>query len=452
MQVNNEWSLVNESLVKAINSNMQFSHPSWSYHTNIYEVNVRQYTQEGTFKAFEKHLPRLRDMGVEILWFMPITPISNTDRKGTMGSYYAVKDYTGINSEYGSLQDFIELVRYAHHLGFKIIIDWVANHTGNDNVWINGHPDFFCYDASGQIIHPSGWEDVSKLNYDSEQMQIAMIEAMKFWVNTCEIDGFRCDMAHLVPLNFWRNARAELQKVKADLFWLAECEEEDYHEVFDATYTWKWMHALEEFCKRQTDLKNLFEVLMQYDHTFPKEAFRIYFTSNHDENSWNGTEYDKYGEAAKAFAVFSCLWNGIPMIYSGQELPNHKKLQFFEKDQIEWKENCELHNFYKALLLLRKTNSALRTADANVVTYKVATNYDDKLFAFLRKNSNDEVFVILNLSAQEIDVDIFTDILKGRFMNVFDPGNYQEVINFSKKQNFILQSWSYVIYEKEKAL
>jgi glycosidase len=426
---------------------MQFVHPSWSYDTNIYEVNVRQYTSEGTFIAFQKHLPRLREMGVEIVWFMPITPISIKDRKGTLGSYYAVQNYTEINPEFGSLQDFIDLVKYAHHLGFKIIVDWVANHTGNDNVWIEQHPDFFCYDVSNQIVHPHGWEDVSKLNYDNEEMQWAMVNAMKFWIDTCNIDGFRCDMAHLVPLEFWRKARTELQRTKSDLFWLAECEEANYHEVFDATYTWKWMHATEEFCKKQIDLGGLFSVLQEYDHSFPKDAYRVYFSSNHDENSWNGTEYEKYGDAAKALAVFSCIWNGVPMIYSGQELPNNKRLCFFDKDQIEWNEQCELHYFYKTLLHLRKTNAALRAADNNVITHKLQASNDDTVFAFERINGTNEILILLNFSPEKVDLQIFENSLNGRFIEIFE----KSVVEISEKQNFELQPWGYLIYQKEKA-
>lgn len=427
---------------------MEFEHPSWSYDTNIYEVNVRQYTPEGTFQAFEKHLPRLKDMGIEVLWFMPITPISIRDRKGTLGSYYAVQNYTDVNPEFGTLKDFIDLVKYAHHLGFKIIVDWVANHTGNDNTWINEHPDFFCFNEDSQIIHPNGWEDVSKLNYDNQQMRVAMIDAMKFWVDTCDIDGFRCDMAHLVPLEFWKRARRELRRTKEDLFWLAECEEANYHEVFDATYTWNWMHKTEAFCKKQADLKSLEELLMQYHLLFYKDAFRVYFTSNHDENSWNGTEYEKYGDAAKVLAVFSCTWKGIPMIYSGQELPNNKRLHFFDKDQIEWKQKCELHDFYKTLLHLRKTNAALRAGDTNAVSTKIKTNHEDKIFAFTRKNGNDEVLVILNFSAEIIFYDFFIGNLNGAFINIFD----KTVINISSLQDIELQPWGYLVYEKEKAL
>jgi alpha-amylase len=426
---------------------MEFQHPPWSYDTNIYEVNMRQYTQEGTFKAFKKHLPRLKDMGVEVLWFMPITPISSKGRKGTLGSYYAVQNYKAVNPEFGSLEEFIDLVKHSHQLGFKIIIDWVANHTGNDNVWVDEHPDFFCYDAD-QIVHPHGWEDVSKLDFDNEKMQDAMVDAMKFWIDTCDIDGFRCDMAHLVPLEFWKKARTELQKIKAEQFWLAECEEINYHEVFDATYTWKWMHATEEYYNKRIDLNSLFSVLQNYNDSFSKDAFRIYFTSNHDENSWNGTEYEKYGEAAKALSVFSCTWNGIPMIYSGQELPSHKRLQFFDKDEIEWKQRCEFHNFYKTLLHLRKGNTALRAADNNVFTYKIQTDNEDKIFSYLRKNINDEVLVILNLSAERTVCKIFDERVNGSFINAFE----KEVISFSEEKNIELQPWSYKVYEKEKAL
>lgn len=424
---------------------MQFSHPLWSYDTNIYEVNVRQYTKDGTFKAFGSHLKRLREMGVEILWFMPVTPISVKDRKGSLGSYYAVQNYIEINSEFGSLQDFKDLVEDAHHLGFKVIIDWVANHTGNDNVWIEKHPDFYCYDESNNIIHPHGWEDVSKLNFDNLEMQQAMIDAMKYWIEACDVDGFRCDMAHLVPLQFWKNARSILDDVKPELFWLAECEEAEYHEAFDATYTWKWMHATEKYYKNEIDLTALFSVLQEYDKSFSKEAFRVYFTSNHDENSWNGSEYEKYGPAAKALAVFSCTWNGLPMIYSGQEIPNEKRLQFFDKDHLDWNETCDLHEFYKILLPLKKNNKALRAADNNVETYKIETHHNDKILAYLRRNGNDEVLVILNLSAYTLHVESDNQLLSGIYMEIFTNAE----IHFANHFNFEIQPWQYLVYKKK---
>ena len=423
-------------------------HPDWSYNTNIYEVNVRQYTEEGTFKAFKKHLPRLKDMGVETLWFMPVTPISPRDRKGTLGSYYAVQNYKAVNPEFGSLKEFTELVKTAHGLGFKVIIDWVANHTGNDNIWIESNPDFFCYE-NGMIIHPHGWSDVSKLNFDNLEQRHAMIDAMQFWISECDIDGFRCDMAHLVPLDFWMEAKKELSKAKENLFWLAECEEPNYHAVFDATYTWQWMHATEKLIKGETNLSALKEVLVHYETAFDKDAFRVYFTSNHDENSWNGTEYEKYGNAAKALAVLSFTWKSIPMLYSGQELPNYKRLLFFDKDIIEWKPECDLHSFYKILFQLRKNNSAMLAGD-NSITKIFVTDCDDKVFVFLRKKDDDEVLVILNLSHEKISIGVKVE-LTGNFKNVFDVSEYFDTNYFAAK-NFELSPWDYRVYEKEKAL
>ncbi len=418
----------------------KFSHPQWSYTTNIYEVNIRQYTHEGTFKAFKKHLPRLKDMGVEILWFMPVTPISKKDRKGTLGSYYAVQNYTELNPEFGTAADFKKLVKEAHQLGLKIIIDWVANHAGNDNVWIEQQPDFFCYDANKNIVHPNGWEDVVKLNYDDPAMKNAMIDAMKFWITEFDIDGFRCDMAHLVPLSFWQKAKAQLQSSK-ELFWLAECEEPQYHQVFDATYTWKWMHSTEDFYKNKTGLQTLVDVLIKNDEDFPADAFRVYFTSNHDENSWNGTEYEKYGDAAKLFAVLSCTWNGLPMIYSGQELPNLKRLQFFDKDYIDWEPNLALHNFYKTLFALRKRNASLRAGDATVSTFILNTG-SVKLLAYLRKNGDDEVVVVLNFSNEKIDFQL--PLEHGIYRKLFD--NME--IDIAAGNTFNIIPWGYGILEK----
>jgi alpha-amylase len=421
-----------------------FKPASWTHTTNIYEVNLRQYTAEGTFNAFAKELPRLADMGVETLWFMPIHPISELGRKGTLGSYYAVQDYTATNSEFGSVEDFKELVKQAHHLGLKVIIDWVANHSGNDNIWIAQHPGFFERDNNGTVLHPYDWEDVSKINYGSKDLRNAMIEAMKFWITNCDIDGFRCDMAHLVPLSFWEQARTVLDQVKTELFWLAETEDIAYHFVFDASYTWEWMHKTEDYCKRTTDMGGLWYVLNKYQDNFPSAAYRVYYTSNHDENSHTGTEYDKFGDAAHALAVFSCTWNGIPMLYSGQELPNLKKLAFFDKDVIEWNGKYQLQDFYKTLLSLHKNNPALKTADPAAITINIQTDKASQVMSYLRKNGDKEVLVILNLSPDYFWAEV-TDInLTGKFTNVFSGTEY----DFSSNKFFELHPWGYLVYEK----
>lgn len=422
-----------------------FKRVDWAGATNIYEVNLRQYTYEGSFAAFQKELPRLKDMGVETLWFMPITPIGVANRKGTLGSYYSASDYVSTNEEFGTLDDFKALVNAAHALGQKVIIDWVANHTAWDHVWTKTNPDFYSRNHDGNFRPPfPDWEDVIHLNYDNPALWDAMIEAMAFWVKECDIDGFRCDMAHLVRLSFWLEARKRLDAIKP-LFWLAECEEIDYHQAFDATYTWKWMHTSQEYCHHKISMKELYGTLREYDQEFPKDAIRAYFTSNHDENSWNGSEYEKYHDAVKVLGVFSCTWNGVPMLYSGQELPNTKRLKFFDKDPIEWTGKYELHNFYKVLLTLHKNNPACRGGDVKVATIKLHTNHDNKVFAFLRKRNGNEVLTILNLSGETVnDFMIHEAIVDGEFRNVFT--DEKRLLN--EQSVYKLHSWGWLVFEK----
>jgi alpha-amylase len=409
----------------------------------LYEVNIRQYTPEGSFKAFAKELPRLKDMGVEVLWFMPITPISREVRQGTLGSYYACSDYVSVNPEFGVLDDFRQLVQQAHQSGMKVIIDWVANHTGWDHVWTKEHPAYYTRNAAGQFYDKHGWHDVIDLNYYNDDMRRDMIAAMKFWVRECDIDGFRCDMAHLVPLDFWRDARTELDAVKP-LFWLAETETIAYHEVFDASYTWDWMHQTEKFLKGSINLSDLRKVLENYKTQFPPEALRLYFTSNHDENSWNGTEYEKYGDAALPLAVFSCTWEGLPLIYSGQELPNRKRLKFFDKDEIGWTGKYELHHFYKALLQLRAQNPALRAADETALCFRLKTTEDAHVFAFMRRKDDHEVVVVLNLSAKETHFQLSDERVNGMFTDIFS----NKKVDVAAGRNITLGAWGYLVLQK----
>jgi glycosidase len=423
--------------------NSEFQPVSWSLNSNIYEVNLRQYTREGSFRAFAKHLPRLREMGVEILWFMPITPISKVGRLGKLGSYYACSDYMKTNPEFGSIQDFQWLVNEAHNLGFKVLIDWVANHTGWDHIWTTEHPEFYRKNIDGHFFDAHGWADVIDLNYDLPELWSAMIQAMQFWIENCGIDGFRCDMAMLVPLEFWREARTTLDRIKP-LFWLAECEEIMYHEVFDASYTWKWLHLMEAYWKKSSDMQGLYQVLYYYNHQFPANAMRAYFTSNHDENSHSGTEYERIGDAALPFAVFNCLYDGLPLIYSGQEIPNKKRLLFFDKDEIDWDQPCLLLDFYKTLLRLRKTNSALKSGDQQRKAAILSNTSADRVLSFIRRFEQDEVFVILNLSAEALSVIITGQNLAGSYKEVFNPANP----DFISGQPLWLKAWEYRVYTK----
>jgi|SRR5450432_65401 alpha-amylase len=423
--------------------NADFHPVNWSLDSNIYEVNIRQYTQEGSFRAFAKHLPRLREMGVEMLWFMPITPISRLGRLGTLGSYYACSDYISINPEFGTIEDFQWLVNEAHQLGFKVLIDWVANHTGWDHRWTIEHPEFYRKNIDGNFYDLHGWADVIDLNYDVPGLHAAMIGAMRFWIDTCDIDGFRCDMAMLVPLEFWREARTKLDQIKP-LFWLAECEEIMYHEVFDASYAWKWLHSMEAFWKKSSDMQGLSQVLYYYNHQFPVNALRAYFSSNHDENSHSGDEYERIGNATLPFAVFCCLYDGLPLIYSGQELPNKKRLLFFDKDEIDWDQPLLLFDFYKTLLWLRKRNPALQGGDLRRKAMILSNTSTDRVLSFIRRYERDEVLVILNLSDEVLSVIITGQTLAGSYKDAFYPNNP----DFISGQPVQLNAWAYRVYTK----
>ena len=427
--------------------------PEWSHSTNIYEVNIRQYTPEGTFNAFVKELPRLKEMGVQTIWFMPITPIAQKNKKGTMGSPYACSDYTSINPEFGTLDDFKNLVKEAHRQGFKVIIDWVANHTGWDHVWTKEHPDYFLKDtATNDFKIASGMDDIIELDYKNPALRKAMIEAMQYWVKETDIDGFRCDLASWVEVDFWQEARPLVDSLK-HLLWLGEFDEletPEYGKVFDASYTWTWMHKTKDFYQNHLPLNVLDSLLQRYSN-IGDGSMRAWFTTNHDENSWNGTEYEKYGKMAKALAVFSATWNGIPLLYSGQELPNMKRLEFFEKDAIAWTGKYELQDFYKTLLNLHSNHPALRAGDPNVTTYRLKTTNDlsagadENIMAYLRKNGDREILVVLNLSANgPLHFSITDEKLTGSFKNVFSGAN----INFASEKDFEMQAWEYLMYEK----
>ncbi len=415
-----------------------FEKVPWIAGAKVYEVNIRQYTAEGTFAAFMQHLPRLKDMGVKILWLMPITPISKKLRIGSLGSYYACSSYTEINPEFGTPDDFKTLVQQAHQHEMKLIIDWVANHTGWDHHWTTEHPDWYLKDEQGNFTQYHNWSDVIELNYDVKELRMGMIEAMKFWIKKYDIDGFRCDMAHLVPLDFWSVARQHCDALKP-LFWLAECEVPEYHQVFDVSYAWEWMHVSEKIVKQIASIQHMKDVLHQYKQ-YSNNALKLFFTSNHDENSWNGTEYEKYSDGAKAFAVFCCTWPGIPLLYSGQELPNFKRLKFFDKDQIEWQSNIALHNFYKSLYELRTNNAALQNF-ADVV--ELTTREDDKIFAYLLIKERHKVLVLLNLLPNDrVHCIITHEQLSGGYYNLFS-GIYHHL---NSTEKFELQAWEYFVY------
>ena len=418
--------------------NIHFEPVRWSLNTNLYEVNLRQYTKEGTFNAFSNELPRLRDMGVQVLWFMPITPISKEKRLGTLGSYYACSSYTQTNPEFGTLHDFKQLVNKAHDLGFKVIIDWVANHTGWDHEWVTTNPGFYKVNSAGNFYDNNGWQDVIDLNYYDHSMRRAMISSMEFWVTECNIDGFRCDMAHLVPLDFWRDARQHLDVVKP-LFWLGETEHYNYQYVFDCSYAWNFMHASESFAKKKTGIDELKATLLDYQKRKLPQTNHLFFTSNHDENSWNGTEYEKYGNAALPFAVLTAAWNGLFLIYSGQEIPNRKRLNFFEKDTIQWNWTNELHSFYKTLNALRNSFDEEQSE-----VLMLNPSGDRQVLAFLRISKSKQVLVLINISDTVQNIQLEELPVKGTYQEIFTAKKYEA----PSLKNLKMEPWNYFVFKK----
>jgi glycosidase len=319
----------------------------------------------------------------------------------------------------------------------KVIIDWVANHTGANHEWMDNHPDWFTRDTAGNFIERNGWEDVVDLNYENKEMRAALIGAMQYWVRNFNIDGFRCDMAHLVPLDFWKEARTHCDIIKP-LFWLAECENANYHPTFDASYAWDWMHITEKLNQAQVGMNEVYNVLEGYVH-YPSGALKLFFTSNHDENSWNGTEYEKYGIAAKPWAVFTHTWKGLPLIYSGQELPNHQRLKFFDKDCIAWGNDPALHHFYKTLAHSRKQYPAL----IHGATYNLPTQ-SNRVMAYLRYDANNVLLIVLNVSNEVQKISFSHELLVGSFINIFSGLAF----SFDKEVSFELMPGDYFLYVK----
>jgi alpha-amylase len=416
-------------------------HPEWIMQGNIYEVNTRQYTPEGTFNAFAKHLDRLKDMGVQTLWFMPINPISKVDRKGTLGSYYAVSDYKAINPEYGTLDDWKQLVKTIHDKGMKVLIDWVPNHTGADHPWLKTHTDFYIKDSTGKPATMFDWTDTRVLNFKNEAMQDSMIAAMKYWVTETNIDGYRVDVAWNVPEQFWLRTIPQLKQLKNDMFFLAEGDKPYLlTSGFDAFYPWEMYHKMVDVAAGKVSALALDSVKEKYDREYPKEAIPLYFTSNHDENSWGKSDYKTFPGAVHApFAVFTQTMAGtIPLVYSGQEEPFLEAVQFFEKDTITFKKFGR-GKFYKTLLELRKNNPAL-SADASF--RKIEVGDKTALYAYTREKAGKKIFVILNLSKKEQTVKVLFNDLLGNPYNVF-MGTNEPLTNKEWK----IEPWGYVVYE-----
>ncbi len=418
--------------------------PAWSKNATIYEANIRQHPNEGSFQKFEEYLPELKKMGVKIIWVMPINPIGEKNRKGTLGSYYAVRDYRGVNPEFGTPADFKRLVKAAHAHGMKLIIDWVANHSAWDHPWATQHPEFYKKDKDGKFVPPvPDWADVIALDYTNQNLRKEMIEAMRFWLKEYDIDGFRCDVAAMVPTDFWNDARKELDKTKK-VFMLAEAMEWDLQEkAFDMTYGWQYKDLWNDIAKGKKSVKDLDAYLNGEEKNYHPNSYRMLHITNHDLNSWEGTEFERLGDGVETFLVLSNIMPGMPLIYSGQEAGNNKALNFFERDPIQWKAH-PFKQLYTKLFHLKQSNQALWNGVDGGPMLRLKTGSDEHVFAFSREKAGNKVVAVFNLSNKPqtatIDAALASKGLKDISTNKAAPSGAQVKLE--------LKPWEYRVFAK----
>ena len=420
----------------------------------IYEANIRQYSPEGTFNAFAKDIPKLKKLGVKVLWLMPIHEIGMKNRKAKgdvsieaitdtvekkkyLGSHYSIKDYRSLNANYGTKEDFQKLVNEAHKNGIYVIIDWVANHTSWDHDWITQHPDYYTRDKAGKMIAPFDWTDVAELDFNNKDLRKAMLDDMKYWLTEFNIDGFRCDVAGEVPTDFWDNATTELNKIKP-VFMLAEAEKADLMvKAFDMQYGWEAHHVLNGIAQGKKTVKDWDNYVVKIDSVFQKDDIFMNFTSNHDENSWNGTEYERMGDAVEVFAAMTFAIPGMPLIYNGQEYDLNKRLRFFEKDTIPHTVG-KMGAIYEKLGKLKVENEALH-GGKNAASYtRIVTSDDISILAFERSKNGKKVIFVANLTKQPKQFTLPTD---GEFTDYMSG----QKITLSKGQKHDFKPWQYLI-------
>ena len=425
--------------------------PAWAANAVLYECNIRQFSPRGNFDGVTAQLQRLKDLGIDVLWLMPIHPIGLLNRKekpGDLGSPYSVQDYYAVNPDFGTVSDLKNLVDQAHGLGLKVILDWVPNHTAWDAVWMKTHPEYYTK-INGNFTAPinenggsTGWDDCVDLDYSNPALRKAMIEAMQYWIKTVDIDGYRVDMAGLVPNDFWKEVGPALDTLKP-VFMLSEWQDEPGHfsSAFHFNYGWKWKDVTKDIAVGKQNAMALDSLLEFLDGYYPSGYQQLYFTQNHDENSWNGTEQELYGPAADAFNVLMFTWQGIPMLYNGQEDNLAQRLLFFRKDPIEWGDYAKTP-FFQNLCDLRHNNKALASGKAGGKLKKIRTDKDDRVYAFTREKDGERVIVITNLHKLPCEVTLETDDQTiGSYLNVFGSSTIQ----VTKEMQLNLKPWEYIV-------
>ena len=397
-----------------------YKHPEWSYSAVLYELNIRQFTAEGTFNAAIERLPFLRSIGIDAIWLMPIYPIGVEGRKGSLGSYYSIRDYKGVNPEFGTEDDLRAFISAAHAMGIKVLLDWVANHTARDARWITEcAADWYERDEHGVAKIPWDWSDTAKLNYANHDVWRGQIDAMRYWVEEFGVDGFRCDMAMLVPIEFWQEVSEELHRIKSDIFMLAEAEEDNlFDRAFNMSYQWNVHHIMVDIAKGARRVWDLRNAIHSERARYPREAMRMSFTSNHDENSWSGSEQSRFGASLEVMTALSFLMpSTMPLIYTGQEVGYDHSFEFFERDAMPaelYKAN-RTTELYRRLCSLKHSQRALDAGERGGDMIEIENNAKDCMMTIVREVNGSRVVAILNLSPYTIHADFRTGIYAGRY-------------------------------------
>ena len=426
---------------------IRHAHPEWSYSAVLYEMNIRQLTPEGTLKAAEAKLEFLRSIGIDAVWLMPIYPIGKEQRKGSLGSYYSIADYCAVNPEFGSMADFDSFVAKAHALGIKVLIDWVANHTSRDAVWLRTKPaDWYEREADGAAKVPWDWTDTAKLDYSNRAVWRGQIEAMRFWVERHDVDGFRCDMAMLMPIEFWQEASAVLRAVKPDIFMLAEAEELNlFDRAFDMGYAWEIHHMMCDIAKGARRVWDLRNTLYADREKYPPLAMRMMFTSNHDENTWSGSEFTRFGDALDVMTALTFLWEAaMPLIYTGQEIGFDRSFAFFDRDPIVDYRPDRHTELYRRFVALKHGEKALQAGERGGRMIEIENNAKDCIMTFVRETDDSRVVALLNLSPYTIHADFNTGIYAGRYIDAMS-GEETELPAHVERD---MAPWSYTVLRK----
>ena len=424
---------------------VQIQHPDWAKDAVIYQMNIRQFSAEGTIKAAEQQLPRLADMGVDIIWLMPIHPIGEKNRKGTLGSPYSVKDFRAVNPEFGTLKDLKSFIESAHELGLYVILDWVANHTAWDNHLVVEHPEWYERDWDGDFMPTRWWDwsDIIDLDYSNLELRDYMVDAMRYWVQDVGVDGFRCDVAGYIPLDFWERARAELDAIKP-VFMLGEFDQRDIHaRAFDASYAWGWKNVMQAVARGDNDATGFYGYYSGNESVWPHDAYRMVYTSNHDQNSWDEAAPVLYGDAYENAIILSFIGEGIPLIYNGQEARNEDMLAFFEKDPIEWRKH-PIEDLFRKLIQLKTETTALHNGATGARMIPVVNTAPKQVLSFSRMDKNGGVLALFNMSDTQAAFNFTDGPFAGDFVDAFSG----KQISLDNSSSLKLKPWDRLVLLK----